>query len=157
MRLYTKGSNGRYKEAGLNEVAEAYIHCTAGTVGSIISSPTDTKQFLKARLSRLGHEAFCVIYLTNRHMVIAFDELFRGTIDTTAVYPREILKEVLAKNAAAIILAHNHPSGVPEPSEADKLITKRIRDACEMIEVRVLDHFIIGRGEPVSLAERGLL
>jgi DNA repair protein RadC len=153
MKLYTKAG----KAAGIKEVAEAYIQCTAGTVGTAIKSPKETEDFLKARLSGLEHESFCVIYLDNRHRVIDFQELFRGTIDGTSVYPREVVKESLKNNAAAIILAHNHPSGVAEPSQADERITKRLKAALELVDIRVLDHIIIGAGQSVSLASRGLI
>ena len=156
MKLYMK-PKGRYIEAGIEEIAEAYIECTQKTVGATIKSPRDTTDFLKARLGRLEHESFCVIYLDNRHRVVHFDELFRGTIDGTSVYPREVVKEALKYNAAAIILAHNHPSGVAEPSAADERITKRLKAALELVDIRVLDHIIIGGNDSVSLAERGIL
>ena len=125
--------------------------------GIPISSPADSNRFLLARLRDRPHEVFCCLFLDNRHRVLAFDELFRGTIDNTTVYPREVVKQALHRNAAAVILAHNHPSGVAEPSEADQLITRRIRNALDLIDVRVLDHFVVGDGTCVSLAARGLL
>jgi DNA repair protein RadC len=125
--------------------------------GKQISSPTDSQNFLLARLRDRPHEVFCCLFLDNRHRVLAFDELFRGTIDNTTVYPREVVKQALQRNAAAVILAHNHPSGVAEPSEADRLITRRINDALDLVDVRLLDHFIVGDGTCVSLANRGLL
>jgi len=125
--------------------------------GKHIASPTDTTHFLLARLRDRPHEVFCCLFLDNRHRVLAFDELFRGTIDNTTVYPREVVKQALHRNAAAVILAHNHPSGVAEPSDADRLITRRIGDALNLIDVRLLDHFVIGDGTCVSLASRGLL
>lgn len=125
--------------------------------GKHIGSPTDSQNFLLARLRDRPHEVFCCLFLDNRHRVLAFDELFRGTIDNTTVYPREIVKQALQRNAAAVILAHNHPSGVAEPSEADRLITRRINDALDLIDVRLLDHFIVGDGACVSLANRGML
>lgn len=109
------------------------------------------------KLAQLEHEVFAVIFLDNRHRLIEYRELFRGTVDNTTVYPREIAKEALARNAAAVILAHDHPSGVPEPSDADRLITRRVRDALELLDVRVLDHLVVGGDEIVSLASRGLL
>ncbi len=125
--------------------------------GKHIASPTDSTHFLLARLRDRPHEVFCCLFLDNRHRVLAFDELFRGTIDNTTVYPREVVKQALHRNAAAVILAHNHPSGVAEPSDADRLITRRIGDALNLIDVRLLDHFVIGDGTCVSLASRGLL
>ena len=125
--------------------------------GDAIRSPADTEVYLQARLQHLGHELFCCLYLDNRHRVLAFAELFRGTIDGTSVYPREVVKEALAVNAAAVILAHNHPSGVAEPSQADERITRRLRSALELVDIRLLDHLIIGAGRATSMAGRGLL
>ncbi len=125
--------------------------------GETIRSPSDTESFLKARMQHLDHELFCCLFLDNRHRVLRFDELFRGTIDGTSVYPREVVKEALGVNAAAVILAHNHPSGVAEPSQADERITKRLKSALELVDIRLLDHFIVGDGAATSLASRGLL
>ena len=125
--------------------------------GACIRSPADTEAFLVSKLRHLPHERFCCLYLDNRHRVLRFDELFRGTIDGTTVYPREVVKEALAVNAAAVILAHNHPSGVAEPSQADERITKRLKSALELVDIRLLDHLIIGEGRATSLASRGLL
>lgn len=125
--------------------------------GEAIRSPADTETFLKARMQHLDHELFCCLYLDNRHRVLRFDELFRGTIDGTSVYPREVVKEALSVNAAAVILAHNHPSGVAEPSQADERITKRLKSALELVDIRLLDHLIVGDGATTSLASRGLL
>ena len=125
--------------------------------GACIRSPADTEAFLLSKLSHLGHERFCCLYLDNRHRVLQFDELFRGTIDGTSVYPREVVKEALAVNAAAVILAHNHPSGVAEPSQADERITRRLKSALELVDIRLLDHLIIGDAATTSLASRGLL
>ena len=126
-------------------------------VGAAIRSPADTQSFLHAKLRHLPHEMFCCLYLDNRHRVLRFDPLFRGTIDGTSVYPREVVKEALAVNAAAIILAHNHPSGVAEPSQADERITHRLKAALDLVDIRLLDHLIIGQGQTTSLASRGLL
>jgi len=125
--------------------------------GQEIKSPADSRQFLLAKLRDRPHEIFCCMFLDNRHRVLAFEELFRGTIDAAPVYPREIVKYALSCNAAAVILAHNHPSGVAEPSQSDEAITRRIREALELIDVRLLDHFVIGGNRCVSLAARGLL
>lgn len=122
-----------------------------------LTSPALTREFLGARLRDLPHELFCCLLLDNRNRVIRFEELFRGTIDGASVHPREVVKLALAHNAAAVILAHNHPSGIAEPSQADEIITRRLRDALGLVEVRVLDHVVIGDGECVSFAERGLL
>lgn len=140
----------------LPELARRYFE-TSLPVGEAISSPADTEAFLQARIRHLGHELFCCLYLDNRHRVIRFDELFRGTIDGTSVYPREVVKEALAANAAAVILAHNHPSGAAEPSQADERITRRLKSALALVDIRLLDHLIVGHGETTSLASRGLL
>jgi len=125
--------------------------------GRSFTDPTATRQFLQHTLAHLEHEVFSVIYLDNRHRLLAFEELFRGTINGASVYPREVVKCALSHNAAAVILAHNHPSGVAEPSECDRALTKKIRDAMALVDVRVLDHVVIGGTESVSFAERGWL
>jgi len=120
-----------------------------------LTSPADTRRYLESRLRHLPHEVFACLFLDNRHRVICFEELFRGTIDGASVYPREVVKHALAHNAAALILAHNHPSGVAEPSQADRQITDHLKRALALVDIRVLDHIVVGEGEPVSLAERG--
>jgi DNA repair protein RadC len=125
--------------------------------GAALESTTDTRGYLQARLRDLPHEVFCCLFLDNRHRVLAFEELFRGTLNGTAVYPREIVRRALAHNAAAAILVHNHPSGVAEPSRADETLTERIREALTLVDVRLLDHLVVGDGETVSFSERGLL
>lgn len=115
-----------------------------------------TKEYLKYRMAHHEREVFAVMLLDKQHRLIQFCELFYGTIDSTAVYPREVVKLVLQHNAAAVIFAHNHPSGVAEPSEADKSITKRLTDALALIDVKVLDHIVVGETQ-VSFAERGLI
>jgi len=140
----------------LPELARRYFEETL-PIGEAIRSPADTETFLLARLRDRPHEVFCCLYLDNRHRVLRFEELFRGTIDGTSVYPREVVKQALAVNAAAIILAHNHPSGVAEPSQADERITRRIKSALELVDIRLLDHLIIGDGISTSLASRGML
>jgi DNA repair protein RadC len=127
------------------------------TIGSVLSNPRATREFLRMRLRDLRHEVFCCVYLDNRNRVIAFEELFRGTIDGASVHPREVVKEALARNAAAVILAHNHPSGIAEPSQADELITRRLKEALALVDIRVLDHLVVGDEVCESFAERGLL
>lgn len=122
----------------------------------VLTSPEDSKNFVKLKLSEYEHEVFACLFLDNRHRVISFDELFRGTIDGASVYPREVVKAALGHNAAAVIFAHNHPSGNAEPSQADKQITTRLKDALSLIDVRVLDHLVVG-SEIISFAERGFL
>ncbi len=123
--------------------------------GDALGSPADTRRFLLARLRDYPHEVFACLFLDNRHRVIEFSEMFRGTIDGTSVHPREVVKQSLARNAAAVIFAHNHPSGVAEPSHADLHLTRRLKDALALVEIRVLDHIVVGDGHSVSLAERG--
>ena len=125
--------------------------------GPALSNPRATREFLRARLRDRDHEVFCCLFLDNRHRVICFEEVFRGTLDGASVHPRDVVKLALARNAAAVILAHNHPSGVAEPSQADELITARLRDALGLVDIRVLDHIVVGDAACVSFAERGLL
>ncbi len=123
----------------------------------VFDSPAAVRDYLKLQLGDLPHEVFAVLFLDAQHRLIAFEPMFRGTLTQTSVYPREVLKRALGLNAAAVLLAHNHPSGVAEPSRADEYLTQTLKSALALIDVRVLDHFVIGRGETVSFAERGLL
>jgi len=125
--------------------------------GPALESADDTRRYLQAQLRDRQQEVFCCLFLDNRHRVLAFEELFQGTLNGTAVYPREIVKRVMHHNAAAVILVHNHPSGVAEPSRQDELLTARLKESLEMLDVRLLDHLIVGDGEMVSFGERGLL
>ena len=122
-----------------------------------LGNPRDSGDYLRARLRHLPYEVFGCLYLDNRHRVLAFEELFRGTVDGASVHPREVVRACLQHNACAVIFAHNHPSGVAEPSAADRAITHELRDALQLVGVRVLDHLVIGSGEPVSMAARGLI
>lgn len=124
--------------------------------GDALCSPQATRDYLKYRLGAKEREVFSVLLLDSQNRVIAYEELFHGTIDSASVYPREIVKTALKANASAVIFAHNHPSGVTTPSEADKRITKRLQEALSLIDIRVLDHFIIGQ-DTFSFAERGLI
>ena len=126
-------------------------------LGPTLAAPEATRTFLVAQLRDRPYEVFSCLYLDNRHRLIAFEELFRGTIDRAGVHPREVLRQTLLHNAAAVIFAHNHPSGVLEPSQADELITRRLKEALALVDVRVLDHFIIGDGHCYSFSEHGLL
>ncbi|MFA7095497.1 MAG: DNA repair protein RadC [Gammaproteobacteria bacterium] len=138
------------------EMARRHLHETLQR-GDALSSPDDTRRYLTARLRDYPHEVFACLFLDNRHRVIHFAELFQGTIDGASVHPREVVKQALAHNAAAVIFAHNHPSGIAEPSRADESITRRLKEALALVDIRVLDHIIIGDGETVSFAERGLI
>ena len=122
-----------------------------------LTSPQSTRSFLHAQLRDREYEVFCCLYLDNRHRIINFEEIFRGTIDGASVYPREVVKLALQHNAAAVIFAHNHPSGVAEPSPADERITTRLQKALALVDIRVLDHMVIGDNSCVSLLERGLM
>ncbi len=125
--------------------------------GDVISDPNVTRHYLTGRLRGYSREVFACMYLDNQHRLIKYEELFFGTIDGASVHPREVVKRVLKHNAAAVIFAHNHPSGVAEPSQADRRITDRLKSALLLIDVRVLDHMIVGDSEVLSFAERGLL
>jgi DNA repair protein RadC len=138
------------------EITRRY-YAEAMRVGPVFDSPAATHRYLIARLRDHPYELFCCLHLDNRHRLIAFDEMFRGTIDGASVHPREVVREALARNAAALIFVHNHPSGVAEPSEADQLLTRRLREALALVDIRVLDHCIVADNVCVSLAQRGLL
>lgn len=125
--------------------------------GSVLENPQQTQNFLTARLRDYSFEVFSCLYLDNQHRVIQFEELFQGTINGASVHPREVVKKALGHNAAAVIFAHNHPSGVAEPSMADKQVTRQLTDALALVDVRVLDHVVVGDGTTVSFAERGLI
>lgn len=125
--------------------------------GDCLTSPEQTKQYLRLRLGSFEHEVFACLFMDNRHRVICFEEMFRGTIDGASVYPREVVKAALKHNAAAVIFSHNHPSGVAEPSQADQAITNRLKTALDTVDIRVLDHIVVSREESVSMAERGLM
>jgi DNA repair protein RadC len=138
------------------ELARRYMSERLAETDALTNSDL-TRDYLRARLRDYTHEVFACLYLDNQHRVTAMEELFQGTIDGAAVYPREVVKRCLHNNAAAVIFAHNHPSGLAEPSQADIAITQRLKTALNTIDVRVLDHVVVGRTEVVSLAERGLL
>lgn len=122
-----------------------------------LESPGDTRRYLQCVLRDKPNEVFACLFLDSRHRVIAFEELFQGTIDGATVYPRVVAERALRLGAAALIVAHNHPSGVCEPSMADQAITRRLKDALDLLDIRLLDHFVVGDGHPVSMAARGLI
>ncbi|KJH77159.1 MULTISPECIES: DNA repair protein RadC [Pseudomonas] len=124
-------------------------------VRSALENPQAVRDYLKSMLRHEQQEVFGCLFLDSRHQVLAFEALFRGSIDSTAVHPREVVKRALANNAAALILCHNHPSGNAAPSQADRQLTKRLQEALQLIDVRILDHFIVGDGDPLSMAEYG--
>jgi DNA repair protein RadC len=125
--------------------------------GDVLTSPDLVRNYVSAQLRHQPHEIFAVLFLDNQNRLISYDELFYGTIDGASVYPREVVKKALARNAAAVILVHNHPSGVAEPSQADQRITQRLRAALGLVDIRVVDHMVVGDKEVISFAERGLL
>lgn len=122
-----------------------------------LGTPTDVKNYLRLKLGEVEHEVFCCVWLDSQHKVIDFEELFRGTINQTSVYPREVIKAALRRNAAAVIFAHNHPSGLAEPSSADIQLTSVLKKSLELVDVKTLDHFIVTATAITSLAERGIL
>jgi len=122
-----------------------------------VESPENVRSFLALKLTGIEREKFCLLFLNNRHGVLEFEEMFQGTIDGCTVHPREVVKRALQLNAAAVVLAHNHPSGNAEPSQADIKITRRLTEALALVDIRVLDHIVVGAGEMVSFAERGLI
>ena len=138
-------------EIARRHLAEAMNERTA------LPNPAATRDFLRLKLRDLDHEVFCALFLDSQNQVLGFETLSIGTINAADVYPREVLKKALRAQAAAVIFAHNHPSGIAEPSLADRTLTNRLRDALALIDVRVLDHFVVGEGQPVSFAERGWL
>ncbi|MEH6548625.1 MAG: DNA repair protein RadC [Pseudomonadales bacterium] len=142
-------------QAGLEMSRRHLLHSLSPA--EVMDSPQATRNFFSSHLRHREHEVFSALFLDNQHAVICCEDLFTGTIDGASVYPREVVKRALALNAAAIIFAHNHPSGVAEPSQADIRITRRLQDALQLVDIRVLDHLVVGDGQPVSLAERGLL
>lgn len=150
---------GAAKRARLAAALELARRCLAEdlTRADFLGSPHDSAEFLHARLTAYPVEVFACVFLDNRHRVIAFEELFRGTLDGAHVHAREVVRACLKHNAAAVIFAHNHPSGVAEPSETDRAVTAELRGALALVGVRVLDHFVIGSGRPVSLAQRGMM
>lgn len=125
--------------------------------GRALSSPAETRDFLRLRLAEYRNEVFGCLFLDNRHRIIAVRELFQGTIDGASVHPRVVVQHAMEVNAAAMVFFHNHPSGVAEPSRADEMLTRRLKEALALVDVRVLDHFVVSADESVSFAERGLL
>jgi DNA repair protein RadC len=150
---------GNAKYAQLQAVLEMGRRHLSATMksGDLLTSPDLVRQYLSAQLRHQLREVFAVLFLDNQNRLIAYEELFFGTIDGASVYPRELVKRALSHNAAGVILSHNHPSGVAEPSQADVRITQRLTAALELVDVRVLDHMVVGDGEVVSFAERGLM
>jgi len=157
--LYTRDEKGGFVPADGTEIVEAakiYLNRRIKR-SNPVTSPKIARDYLAVTLGARDAEYFCILMLDSRSRVIDFVELFRGTIDGASVHPREVVKLALAKNAASVILVHNHPSGVAEPSRADELITTRLQDALSLVDIRTVDHLIVAGGDCVSLAERGVL
>ena len=159
LSLLVRDSQGEYRLATGDEVLNAARQVLGRRVrrGSTLSAPDVVRDYLRTKLGVLEHEVFAALLLDSQNRLIEYAELFRGTLAQTSVYPREVVKIALTQNAAAMIFAHNHPSGVAEPSRADELLTQTLKQALSLVEVRVLDHFIVAGDQILSFAERGLL
>lgn len=157
--LLVRDATGEYRAATGEEVLKAARQVLGRRVrrGSTLTSPQVVRDYLQTKLGDLEHEVFVTLMLDSQHRLIEYAELFRGTLAQTSVYPREVVKIGLLRNAAAMIFAHNHPSGVPEPSRADELLTQTLKQALALVDVRVLDHFIVAGPQITSFAERGLI
>ncbi len=157
--LLVRDTCGIYRAASADEVLAQAWRVLADRVqpGAVLSSPQDVKNYLRLEIGALEHEVFSVLFLDSQHRIIELREMFRGTVSQAAVYPREVVKEALRLNAACVILAHNHPSGVAEPSRADEVLTQGLKAALQLVDVRVLDHLVVTQNNVVSFAERGLI
>lgn len=148
---------GPAKRAEIAAVLEIARRSLQGELAqrAVFDAPEAVRRYLSLQLGGRDHEVFAVLFLDAQHRLIALEEMFRGTLTQTSVYPREVVKRGLALGAAAVILAHNHPSGVAEPSRADEILTQALQSALSLVDIRVLDHFVVGMGEVISMAERG--
>ncbi len=157
--LLVRDDQGRYLMATADQILDAARQVIDQKIrrGASFTSPNEVKDYLKAKLSGYEREVFAVMLMDSRHCLIEYVELFQGTIDQAAVYPREVVKLALKHNAAALVISHNHPSGSPEPSRADEALTTRLKEALGTVDVRVLDHIIVAGNDTTSFAERGLM
>jgi len=157
--LLVRDGSGQYRPASADEVLCQARRVLASRVrrGATMSSPQAVKDYLRVRIGALDHEVFSVIFLDAQHRIVALREMFRGTLTQMSVYPREVVKEALAFNAAAVLLAHNHPSGVAEPSRSDEFLTQSLKAALALVDVRVLDHFLVAGADVVAFSELGLI
>ena len=157
--LLVRDAQGRYMPASVDQILEAARQAIELKMqrGAEFTSPALVKEYLRAKLAGFEHEVFAVLFLDTHHCLIEYAEMFRGTIDSASVYPREVVKQALRLNAAAVIISHNHPSGNPEPSAADKALTAQLRQALALVEVRTLDHIIVAGSSTTSFAECDLL
>jgi len=159
LSLFTLDVDGRPIPASPETIIAVARACVARRVrrGTALTSPAALKDFLRLTLGTREFETFCVLFLDSRHRLIEFVELFRGSLTGASVHPREVVKEALKRNAGAVILVHPHPSGVAEPSQADELITRRLQQALQLVDIRILDHLIVAGDEILSFAEQGLI
>ena len=157
--LMVRDGRGRYRPADADQILEAARQVIEQKMqrGAEFTSPVVVKDYLRAKLAGFEHEVFAVLFLDTRHRLIDYVEMFRGTIDAAEVHPREVVKQALRLNAAAVIVSHNHPSGNSEPSAADKAMTSQLRQALALVDIRTLDHVIVAGTRTTSFAERGLL
>lgn len=157
--LMVRDAQGRYLLATADQILEAARQVIEQKVprGAPLTTPAAVKEYLCAKLASLEHEVFAVLFLDSRHCLIQCVEMFRGTINSASVYPREVVKETLRLNAAAVILAHNHPSGSPEPSKADQALTQQLKMALDLVDVKTLDHIVVAGNRTTSFSERGLM
>jgi DNA repair protein RadC len=157
--LLVQDATGTYRPAQAEEVLSAAQRVLLGRVRNtdVMNSPAVVRDFLRVRLGHLEHEMFAVVHLDAQNRLIEYVEIFRGTVTQTSVYPREIVKDALARNSAAVLLVHNHPSGTVQPSRADEALTQTLKAALALVDVRVLDHLVVAGAEVLSFAERGLL
>jgi len=157
--LLVRDVDGQYRPAHADEVLQQARRVLSQRVrrGATMSSPQAVKDCLRVEIGALEHEVFCVLFLDAQHRIIALKQMFRGTVSQTSVYPREVVKEALAMNSAAVVLAHNHPLCSAEPSRADEFLTQTLKTALALVDVRVLDHLVVAGADVVSFAERGLI
>lgn len=157
--LYVRDLFGEYRVAQEEEVRAAAMQAVSRRMrsGPMFDSPRAVKDFLVLKMAHLEHEVFAVMFLDVQHRLISYQEMFRGTVNQTSVYPREVVKAALACNASAILCTHNHPSGQPEPSRTDEYLTQTLKSALALVDVRVLDHIVVAGTATVSMAERGLM
>lgn len=157
--LLVRDAQERFLPASVDQILEAARQAIELKMqrGAELTSPALVKEYLRNKLAGFDHEVFAVLFLDTRHRLIEYRELFHGTIDSASVHPREVVKEALRLNAAAVIVSHNHPSGNPEPSSADRTLTQRLREALGLVDVRVLDHVIVAGAATASFSERGLI
>jgi DNA repair protein RadC len=157
--LMVRDAQGRYVLATADQILDAARQAIEHKMqrGASFTSPAAVKEYLRAKLAGYEHEVFAVLFLDSQHRLIEYAEMFRGTIDSASVHPREVVKEALRHNAAAVIVSHNHPSGNPAPSAGDRALTQQLKAALALVDVRVLDHVIVGGSRSASFAEDGLL